>query len=128
MLEFKSQVLKVSNVSDAETIPNNFIEDFEAQVEYVVFQKGTITSKEKLIELGAWDYESLDHPLRREIRGMQMLAAWVGNFDMRWENTRLVLEKSENENVLKHYLIDVGTGLGKSGGIVKTGSNINDMR
>lgn len=128
--QFKTQLLQNSQMAKSELIAANYRPAFEDQISDIIFQNGTITVKDKMIEVGSWDYDSLDHPYRREIRGVQMLAAWVGNFDMRWENTRLILEKEKKTQKgfsLKHYLIDVGTGLGKSGGIVKTGSKINDM-
>lgn len=127
--QFKERLFKNPHLPKPELVAGNFIEIFEEQVDHILFQTASISEKKKIVEVGPWDYESLDHPLRRELRGLQILAAWVGNFDMRWENTRLVLEKTDDEsdNQFRHYLMDVGSGLGKSTALKRTGSYINDM-
>jgi hypothetical protein len=98
---------------------------FANQIQSLKWKEVSIEKKEDAWEaLGAWFYEGLHHENRRELRGFAVLAAWLGIFDIRWENTRVfkVTEKSarpgaEKES-LKHVISDLGSGLGRSGGIL----------
>lgn len=72
--------------------------------------------------LGSWFYSGLRHEDRRELRGFAVLAAWLGIYDIRWENTRLFEVKENirgnNQKKLLHVISDLGSGLGNSGGIL----------
>jgi len=47
-----------------------------------------------------------------------LLGAWVGWFDSRFENTRLKIVRDQGTNELRHYLTDLGGGLGKAKGVL----------
>jgi hypothetical protein len=57
-----------------------------------------------------------------------LLAAWLGFWDSRFENTRLRVVKTAEGPVLKHYWSDLGGGLGHAGGTFShTCENTNDF-
>lgn len=103
-----------------ETLATNFDENFESTIDYVVMQPGAIAEEPKNVkQIGAWDYDQLDHQNRREIRAMTVLAAWVDQYNLRWENTRLSYVKDGSNYQLKHYFSDVGSGIGISENLLK---------
>ncbi|MBC7466190.1 MAG: hypothetical protein H7256_09365 [Bdellovibrio sp.] len=124
--EFKKHLLK-DFADGAEGKDANYNVEFENQVKLIRFKPAAYLEKSEDVEIGAWRYDQLGHENRREIRGLQILAAWVGNFDMRMDNTRLVYDK-QNPSVLKHALVDVGSGLGESRLLpFKTSSDVENM-
>ncbi len=60
------------------------------------------------------DYDDPVHAMRRDWRGALVLSAFLGNFDMRNDNTRLELEPVGNGYRLLGVLSDVGSGLGRA--------------
>ena len=89
---------------------------FEALIEEVVYTKVSI---EKLdddnISVGPWDWNSDVHIQHRELRGYGLLAAWLGQYDARTDNTRLYLMKTKSDQyVLRHVISDVGSALGRA--------------
>src|SRR5262249_23304140 len=65
-----------------------------------------------------WDFAQLDHPDRRELRGAGLLAAWLGWFDTRFDNTRLRIVHRGGEVELEHYFSDLGGALGQTAGLL----------
>ncbi len=97
-----------------EEIDTNYIAEFERKISYLVWQAGTAEPDQDIFDaIGAWDYDQLDHAERREVRGLFVLAAWLDQFNLRWENTRLAYKKdASGDRTLVHLLSDVGSGLG----------------
>lgn len=54
----------------------------------------------------------IDHEDRRELRGSQLLAAWINHFDSREQNTLDAWWKEDGRQFLKHFIIDWGDSLG----------------
>lgn len=97
--------------------------DFASNIHALIWKEVSVEKKEEDWEaLGSWFYEGLNHENRRELRGFGVLAAWLGIYDIRWENTRLFVVKEKRFNqsfkTLKHVISDLGSGLGNSGGIL----------
>jgi hypothetical protein len=91
--------------------------DFESRIDYLMTVPANVQlndANEKSI--GAWDFGQLDHARRRELRGAGLLAAWLGWFDSRFDNTRLRIVKDGSLIRLKHVFADLGGGLGRSTG------------
>lgn len=116
-----------------EVIPGNFREDLESQIEYLAFVPGALGHKSKSIKtIGPWQYNEFERHGLREVRAILILAAWVGNYNMRWENTRLSYVKENGQKNsqwnLKHFLSDVGSGLGTATRVMEMeNSRIDDM-
>jgi hypothetical protein len=90
--------------------------DDDAEFDYVVTTPANVqveSREEKSI--GPWDFGQLGHENLRALRGAGLLAAWLGWFDSRFDNTRLVV-KNESAPVIKHVFADLGGGLGRSTG------------
>ena len=71
--------------------------------------------------IGPWTYEGrrsddpndvVNHEDRRELRGMEVMAAWLGFYDSREQNTLASFVKRDTGGYVRHYLIDVGNVLG----------------
>ena len=71
--------------------------------------------------IGPWTYEGrrsddpndvVNHEDRRELRGMEVMAAWLGFYDTREQNTLASFVKHEPGGYVRHYLIDVGNVFG----------------
>ena len=91
--------------------------DLESRIAYLITAPANVQLKnpdEK--NIGPWDFGQLQHEDLRELRGAGLLAAWVGWFDSRFDNTRLRVVKRGDAFKLKHVFSDVGGGLGKSVG------------
>jgi hypothetical protein len=54
----------------------------------------------------------IPHELRRELRGMRVLAAWANHVDAGDKNTFDSYIGKDGEGFLRHYLIDFGSSLG----------------
>jgi hypothetical protein len=65
--------------------------------------------------IGPWNFGQLGHEDLRELRGAGLLAAWLGWFDSRFDNTRLVVNRGSRP-AFKHLFADLGGGLGRSTG------------
>jgi hypothetical protein len=60
----------------------------------------------------------LDHAGRRELRGVGILAAWLGFFDTRYDNLRVRLVKTDGDEQIVHYFSDLGGGMGQTKGLL----------
>lgn len=54
----------------------------------------------------------IPHEHRRELRGLQILSAWLNHDDSRDVNTQDTVEMEGGRNYIRHYLIDFGSTLG----------------
>lgn len=54
----------------------------------------------------------VDHEDRRELRGLKVLAAWLGHTDMKMDNTLDMYVEENGKHFLRHYLLDFGEALG----------------
>lgn len=60
------------------------------------------------------------HEHRRELRALRVFGAWTNLVDMKAGNTLDVLVKENGRSIVRHYLLDVGSGFG-TGGIAPHG-------
>jgi hypothetical protein len=113
-----------------ETVAANYDEAFERQIAHLVWEPGTVAYEpESIRSVGAWDYDQLDHAARREVRAVFALAAWLDQYNMRWENTRLAYVQEGGEWTLRHLFSDVGSGLSDAHSMIKsTNSDVEGMR
>jgi hypothetical protein len=112
-----------------ETVAANYNPEFERQVAHLVWQAGTVAYEPDSIRtIGAWDYDQLDHAERREVRAVFVLSAWLDQYNMRWENTRLAYVKDGEGWHLRHLFSDVGSGLSDAHTMFRsTNSDIEGM-
>jgi hypothetical protein len=89
----------------------------DSAIDYLVTVPANVQLKDSREQsVGPWDFGQLGHEQLRELRGAGLLAAWLGWFDSRFENTRLRVVRGDDGYKLKHVFSDVGGGLGKSVG------------
>jgi hypothetical protein len=97
----------------------NFQPAVEAQIDYIVTTPANVQVKDPQVKsIGPWDYGQLDHADRREVRGAGLLAAWLGFYDTRFDNTKLRLVGPKKHPHLEHYFSDLGGGLGRTAGFL----------
>ncbi len=102
----------------------NFASDFEDKIDYLAFIPGSIT-EESGRDIGRWDFDTVDHADRTEIRSMFILGAWTGNYDIRKDNNRLVWVGDKGE--LRHFISDPGSALGGANGNNNSSGIINNL-
>jgi hypothetical protein len=56
--------------------------------------------------------DKVNHEDRRELRGLQVFAAWLCHFDTKQENTLDMYVEEDGRRFLRHYLIDLASTLG----------------
>jgi hypothetical protein len=56
--------------------------------------------------------DTVNHEDRRELRGLQIFAAWLCHFDTKQENTLDMYVEEDGRRFLRHYLIDLASTLG----------------
>jgi hypothetical protein len=113
-----------------ETVAANYDPAFERRIAYLVWKPATVAYEpEDVKPIGAWDYDQLDHAARREVRGVFLLSAWLDQYNMRWENTRLAYVRQGGGWVVRHLFSDVGSGLGNARTLLDgSNSNVEAMR
>jgi len=100
-------------------VGTNFQPAVERQIDYIVTTPANVQFKDPRIKsIGPWDYGQLDHADRREVRGAGLLAAWLGFWDTRFDNTKLRRVGSKSHPALVHYFADLGGGLGRTSGLI----------
>jgi hypothetical protein len=115
--ELKAHLLRDSKRGHPEKDAENFNPEVEAQIDYLVTKAANVQEKETVGKnIGPWDFGQLDHADRREIRGAGLLAAWLGWFDTRFDNTRVRVLRSHGQTELVHYFSDLGGVLGETSG------------
>jgi hypothetical protein len=105
----------------------NFQPAVEAQIDYIITTPVNVQVKDPQVKsIGPWDYGQWDHANRREVRGAGLLAAWLGFYDTRFDNTKLRLVGPKKHPHLEHYFSDLGGGLGRTTGLISWhGENVN---
>lgn len=99
--------------------PANFRAEIEAQIDYLVTVPANLQpASERVKTIGSWDFGQLDHSGRRELRGVCILAAWLGWFDTRFDNTRLRVVRQGKQRRLVHFFSDLGGVLGQTSGFL----------
>lgn len=96
--------------------PANFNPDFEARIDHLVLAPANLQpDDDETRSVGRWDYAQLDHRHLRELRGAGLLAAWLGWFDCRFDNTSLrVRASADGGSELLAFFSDLGGGLGRT--------------
>jgi len=117
--ELKGRLFLDPNREWPEDFPENFRSEFEDQIDHLITTPANLQAREADVKsIGPWDFKSLDHAQRREVRAAGLLGAWVGWFDSRFENTRLKIVQCAGSNELRHYFTDLGGGLGQAVGVL----------
>lgn len=126
--EIKKTLLN-TDINGRPPVDADFNASIESTIDYVTFKGVTITTKTDETEIGPWKVDDLDFTKKREFRGLMVLSAWLGNFDVRMDNNRLIQTADENKiSQLKLALVDVGSGLGNSNSVLfKSSSALNEM-
>lgn len=111
---------------------SDFNEEFEKEIAQVVLVPTTVTVKNDRTlgtEIGLWSISDLDYSSYKEMQGLMVLSAWIGNYDVRKQNLMVSLVGDGEEKELKMGFADAGSGLGKGTiSLTKpTSSVINDM-
>ncbi len=107
--DLKKMIFKDPNIEKPETDPSNYNTEFESRVATLVYDGVNLQIDPKNEKsLGPWDFDTLDHPNRRELRGLGLIAAWMSWFDVRWDNMRLKVVEKNGIKQLVHVLSDTG--------------------
>lgn len=115
--ELKRRLLRNPERENPEADPANFDPAFEEKIDFLVTSAANVQVRDASVQnLGPWEFGGLGHEHLRELRGLALLAAWLGWTDARFDNTRLKLVSSGDTTEVKHYLSDLGGGLGKGVG------------
>lgn len=116
--ELKRRLLRDPERRHPEDDPANFDPTFEAAIAHLVTRAANVQVREAGAQnLGSWEFGGLGHEHLRELRGVALLAAWLGWPDARFDNTRIKVVTTGATTELKHYFSDLGGGLGKGGGV-----------
>lgn len=112
--DLKKNLLRDQSMN-SEANDANYNAAYESQIESFVLREGciepTLAKNEK--NLGPWNWNTLDHMKRRETRAFGIVAAYLNLYDTRHDNNRLrVVTDSAGNKHLKHYVSDIGSGLG----------------
>jgi len=117
--ELRSQLFHDPRRRHPEAEAANFRTDIESQIDHLVTVPANVQVKDPEVKsIGPWDFGQLDHANRRELRGAGLLAAWLGWFDTRADNTRLRIVRRGGQVELLHYFSDLGGGLGRTTGLL----------
>lgn len=105
--EFRRQL-----VGDSEVLTSSsFNRAFEERIHCLITRPVNFQiDQHEVKSVGPWAFDELGHQHLREVRGVALLAAWMGWFDTRFDNTRLRLLDDQ----IKHYWSDLGGGLGRA--------------
>jgi hypothetical protein len=89
-------------------------ETFEKSIETVTTVEGSLDVKvANQDSAGPWDWNNPAYGDLREVRGAAVVSMWLGNYDVRWDNNRVILQEDKEGRVrLKMFINDVGGGLG----------------
>jgi hypothetical protein len=115
--DFKRSLFHDPDRQHPEDDPSNFRAEFERQIDHLETVAANVQVDDPGVEsIGPWDFGQLDHADRRELRGVCLLAAWLGWYDSRFENTRLKQVDLNGQKELRHYFSDLGGTLGRGKG------------
>jgi hypothetical protein len=115
--ELRNRLFREPNRPHPETDTANFRPEFESSIAYLETVPANVQLKTGK-SIGPWDFGELDHASKRELRGAALLAAWVGWFDTRFDNTRLRIVRHNGRPELEHYFSDLGGVLGETSGLL----------
>jgi hypothetical protein len=59
--------------------------------------------------------DTIPHENRRDLRGLQVVSAWLNNTDLRAGNTLDTVVEENGIRFVRHYLLDFGSALGSDG-------------
>jgi hypothetical protein len=112
-----------------EDFPENFRTNVESELDYFVMAPVNVQPRDGPTQsIGSWDFGQLGHENLRELRGAGLLAAWLGWFDSRPDNTKLRLVRDPADVALQHFFSDLGGGMGSGTGLFSPrGENPNDF-
>ena len=111
-------VLKTGERISAEELQAHFSNpEFESKIDYLVTKPANVQIQSSdAAAIGPWAFGGNGHENLRELRGAGVLAAWLGWWDSRFENTRLRIINTPEGPTLKHFWSDLGGGLGRAAG------------
>ena len=125
--ELKLRLFNKSGLRHPEDFPDNYRPEVESQIDHLVTVAANAQIEDDDVKsIGPWDFGQLGHEQLRELRGVGLLAAWLGWFDSRFENTRLKLVEAGGQKRLRHYFDDVGGGLGRGTGLFSPRGELPD--
>ncbi len=105
----------------------SFQTEFEKEIDYLVTTEANVQMEhEGTKSIGPWGFAGLGREHLREVRGAGVLAAWVGWWDSRFDNTGLRVVETSAGTELRHFFTDLGSGLGRSGGTFRHSSEEPD--
>jgi len=117
--ELKRELFRDPARNHPEEDAANFRPEVESNLDFLVTVAANVQPKNPDIKtIGSWDTGQLDHAGRRELRGVGLLAAWLGFFDTRYDNMRVRLVKSPDGDSVVHYFADLGGGMGRTSGFL----------
>ncbi|HEY9509143.1 MAG TPA: hypothetical protein VIV82_04710, partial [Verrucomicrobiae bacterium] len=115
--ELKRELLIDPERSHPEELAENFRTEVESQLDYFIVGPANVQLEDEPMEsLGMWNFDGLGHEDWRELRGAGLLAAWVGWFDSRFDNTRLRATRENGGLQLFYFFTDLGSGMGGGNG------------
>jgi hypothetical protein len=128
-MALKQMLFTHARLPHPEDSPENFRTNIEATLDYLVVAPANVQPREGPTQsIGSWDFGELGHENLRELRGAGLLAAWLGWFDSRADNTKLRLVRESNDAQLQHFFSDLGGGMGAGTGLFSPrGENPNDF-
>ncbi len=116
--ELKARLLFDPKREQPEDDPANFDPAFEAAIAHLVTREANVQVRDASAQnLGPWAFGGLGHEHLRELRGVALLAAWLGWTDTRCDNTRIKVVTTGGTTEVKHFFSDLGGGLGKGAGL-----------
>jgi hypothetical protein len=120
-----AQLVDGSTISKADFLKMQSDPQLELQIARVTFGPVALVEQEDEFEIGSWGFDELDHSTRPEVKALVLVGAWTGNYDLRKDNTELVLKESTGE--IKHVISDPGSGLVNQAKLYSRGK-INEMQ
>lgn len=126
--ELRQRLLRGVEDAHPEDNPSNFDANFEEQIDYLITAKANVQLRDEHSQsLGHWEFGGLGHESLRELRGAGLIAAWLGWFDSRFDNTRVKVTLHNGTPELRHYFSDLGGGFGKGTGVFSWKSEHRDL-
>jgi len=125
----KQMLFANAHLPHPEDSPENFRTNIEGELDYLVMAPANVQPRDLPTQsIGSWDFGELGHENLRELRGAGLLAAWLGWFDSRADNTKLRIVRDSDEVQLQHFFSDLGGGMGAGTGLFSPrGENPNDF-
>lgn len=128
---YQSGQITEQNIDAIFSKTNTFVKDPAIRSQYL--GRTWVTFRESLVEfsadnlypkVGTGPENHLGFENDRVLRGLSVLAMWVGNDDAKEDNSSTVLYEDQNQKTFAHYWHDVGSALGST----VTPGNINSIK